>query len=98
MNYKTRSYSLDFDIKENTYNFQRNVGDQITFHVLNDTRNYSGIILKKYTNSCLVDISMNCNLTEEEQRAFNGRIVISYKMIVQCSLKALFLNLLYKSY
>ena len=45
------------ELRENAYNLQYLVGDRIDFLFNEGQLNLSGIVIKKYTHSCLVDIS-----------------------------------------
>ena len=45
------------ELRENVYNLQYLVGDRIDFLFNEGQLNLSGIVIKKYTHSCLVDIS-----------------------------------------
>lgn len=69
------------EIRENEYNLQFSIGDKIDFHFSEDRFFLSGTIIKKYTNSCLVDISQSFILSEKELEFYNGKVVINYKKI-----------------
>lgn len=69
------------EIRENEYNRQFIVGDKIDFLFSNDTVYLSGAIIKKYTNSCLVDISQDLALSREDVDLYNGKVVVNYKKI-----------------
>lgn len=69
------------EIRENEYNRQFIVGDKIDFLFSNDTVYLSGAIIKKYTNSCLVDIRQDLALSREDIDLYNGKVVVNYKKI-----------------
>ncbi|WP_242550885.1 DUF2187 domain-containing protein [Enterococcus hulanensis] len=69
------------EVRENTYNMQFIVGDAVDF-LFNEGKNaLSGTVLKKYTNSCLVDISQDSRLTKDEIDQYNQKVVVNYKKI-----------------
>lgn len=78
------------EIRENEYNLQFSIGDKINFLFNEDHFFLSGTIVKKYTNSCLVDISKTIVLSEKELEFYNGKVVINYKKIegVTCNERA----------
>lgn len=69
------------EMRENEYNLKFIVGDEIDFLFQEDSLTLSGTIIKKYTNSCLVDISQALDLSMEERDAYNGKVVVNYKKI-----------------
>ncbi|MGM0214442.1 DUF2187 family protein [Enterococcus sp. AZ109] len=70
-----------FEVQVNQYNQQFSVGDQVAFSIQEDTVQLAGTVLKKYTNSCLIDISQTTALNKREQEIYNGRVVVNYKKI-----------------
>lgn len=78
MSHSSHSYTPATDVKENQFNKRYNTGDSVNFSFNNTEKILNGIILKKYTNSCLLDISDN-HLTFDETRTYKGKMVISYK-------------------
>lgn len=78
---QTMMSSSLMEIRENEYNLQFGIGDKIDFLFNEDRFFLSGTIIKKYTNSCLVDISKAIVLSEKELEFYNGRVVINYKKI-----------------
>lgn len=74
-------------IVPNFYNNQFSVGENVLFKFKNQTKMISGVILKLYTNSCLVDISKTKKLQQKEIGMMNGRTVVNYKNIAGCLLK-----------
>ncbi|MGX7023462.1 DUF2187 domain-containing protein [Vagococcus hydrophili] len=82
MAYNKNTYSLEIEVKENNYNIQYENGARITFGYPDDSRVFSGTILKKYTHSCLIDITSNQHLSYQEKQMYKDRIVISYKNIL----------------
>lgn len=81
MTQTTQAYSPATDIKENSFNLRYKIGDTVHFILTKSEKNFNGIILKKYTNSCLLDITEN-SLTLDEARNYKGKIVISYKDLI----------------
>lgn len=69
------------DIRENIYNLQYLVGDTIDFPFNEGAMELSGTVIKKYTNSCLVDISLDSKLTRDEIDLYNRKVVVNYKKI-----------------
>ncbi|MDT2483629.1 DUF2187 family protein [Enterococcus avium] len=69
------------ELRENAYNLQYLVGDRIDFLFNEGQLNLSGIVIKKYTHSCLVDISQDTGLTRDEIDLYNQKIVVNYKQI-----------------
>ncbi|HCM88317.1 MULTISPECIES: hypothetical protein [Vagococcus] len=82
MAYNNKPYSLNIEIKENNYNIMYDTNETISFSYPNDPRIFTGTILKKYTHSCLIDITSNPDLSYYEKQTYKGKIVISYKSIL----------------
>ncbi|MBO1304701.1 DUF2187 family protein [Enterococcus sp. 669A] len=69
------------EVQINQYNQQFSVGDQVTFSIQDNARQLAGTVLKKYTNSCLIDITQTNALNKREQEIYNGRVVVNYRKI-----------------
>lgn len=69
------------ELRENSYNLQYFVGDKIDFLFNDGQLDLSGIVMKKYTHSCLVDISQDRGLTRDEIDLLNRKVVVNYKQI-----------------
>lgn len=82
MNFTKNSQKPTFicAIKPNYYNQQFSIGDYINVSTIEKFPNLSGKILKKYTNSCLLDIRLS-NLDTRYKEKLNYKIVISYQKI-----------------
>ncbi|GCF94369.1 hypothetical protein NRIC_22600 [Enterococcus florum] len=81
MAYNQTAPAFLMEVKENSYNTQFLVGDQITFAFAEASRQLKGTVMKKYTHSCLVDISQDSTLSETEITAYNGKVIVNYKWI-----------------
>ena len=73
--------SFMMELRENSYNLQYFVGDKIDFLFNDGQLDLSGIVMKKYTHSCLVDISQETGLTRDEIDLLNRKVVVNYKQI-----------------
>lgn len=82
MNFTKNSHKPTFicDVKPNHYNQQFSVGDYISVSTIDRFPNLSGKIIKKYTNSCLLDIRLS-NLEPKYKEKLNDKIVIPYQEI-----------------
>ncbi len=69
------------EVQTNQYNQQFSIGDQVAFSIQDNALQLAGTVLKKYTNSCLIDISQTTALNKREQEIYNGRVVVNYKKI-----------------
>ncbi|MDR0921286.1 MAG: YkvS family protein [Lactobacillales bacterium] len=56
-------------------------GQEISFFSEQFQETLTGTVMKRYTNSCLVDISECENVSEQNRTLMNNRIIISYKAI-----------------
>lgn len=82
MGYKrTMVPNILMEIRENEYNSQFNLGDKIDFPFNEDSFFLTGTIIKKCTNSCLVDIRYSFVLSQKEMAHYNGKVVVNYKKI-----------------
>lgn len=68
------------DVKPNHYNQQFSIGDYIRVSTIEKFPNLSGKIIKKYTNSCLLDIRLS-NVEAKHKEKLNYKIVIPYQKI-----------------
>lgn len=67
--------------QETSVNQQFAEGQTVSFYSELLCSSLVGVLLKKYTNSCLIDIS-DCNeLTISSREKYNSRLVVNYKMI-----------------
>lgn len=80
-NSMNRKPAFLLEVNPNEYNRQFFVGDRVTFQFHEATKHIAGVLVKKYTNSCLVDISQDDSLTEQELDAYNRKVVVNYKWI-----------------
>lgn len=67
------------ELRENVYNLQYVVENEINFLFQEGRHDLSGIVMKKYTHSCLVDISQDTRLTRDEFDLYNQKVVVNYK-------------------
>lgn len=65
--------------EENEVNSQFQNGQILSFYSEFFNSEIQGTVLKKYTNSCLVDISINKALNKRDIEHLNSRMIISYK-------------------
>ncbi|MBL1223649.1 DUF2187 domain-containing protein [Enterococcus sp. BWR-S5] len=74
------SFSL---YQETSVNQRFSEGQTLSFYSELLHSSLQGILLKKYTNSCLIDISGCHELTIASREKYNSRLVINYKMIFE---------------
>ncbi|WP_086350077.1 hypothetical protein [Candidatus Enterococcus clewellii] len=71
--------------QETAVNQQFLEGEKVAFYSELLSTSLHGILLKKYTNSCLIDISSSTEITRSNKEKYNSRLVINYKMIFEDS-------------
>lgn len=67
--------------EENDINNQFEDGQILFFYSDFFNSEIQGTVLKKYTNSCLVDISMNDSINKRDLEHLNSRMIIAYKKV-----------------
>lgn len=81
MSYTSISPYYRLELQENEFNQQYVIGDEVHFMFNEGSMELSGKIIKKYTNSCLIDISQAVALITDGEDLYNGKVVVNYKKI-----------------
>lgn len=58
-------------------------GQAVSFYSELLNASLQGVLLKKYTNSCLIDISSSTEIPVTSIEKYNSRLVINYKKIFE---------------
>ncbi|MGC6767316.1 DUF2187 family protein [Enterococcus sp. LJL51] len=81
--FSKKSYAPFTLYQETSINQNYKEGQMITFYSELFNSSIHGILSKKYTNSCLVDISACQELSRENREKYNYKIVVNYKKIFE---------------